>query len=80
MVLKKLLGSTASRSLVVVSVLRSAKRAIDRGNYVRAGLMLGVAVLAWKWLVVGMVAQGIVGLLRKDDSSSAADSSTSKAA
>ncbi|MDG5819611.1 hypothetical protein [Natronococcus sp. A-GB7] len=77
MVLKRLLGSTASRSLVVVSILKSVKRAVDRGNYVRAGLMLGVAVLAWKWVVVGMVAQGIVGLLRQDDS---ADASGSKPA
>ncbi|MFU8866928.1 hypothetical protein [Natronococcus sp.] len=77
MVLKKLLGSTATRSLTVVSVLGSAKRALERGNYVRAGLMLGVAVLAWKWVVIGMVAQGIVGLLMKDDSS---DASASKPA
>jgi hypothetical protein len=77
MVLKRLLGSTASRSLVVVSILKSVKRAVDRGNYVRAGLMLGVAVLAWKWVVVGMVAQGVVGLLRQDDS---ADTSGSKPA
>lgn len=80
MVLKRLLGSTATRSLAVVSILKSVKRAADRGNYVRAGLMLGVAVLAWKWVVVGMVAQGIVGLLRKGDSSSSSDSSASKAA
>ncbi|WP_293028209.1 hypothetical protein [Natronococcus sp.] len=77
MVLKRLLGSTASRSLVVVSILKSVKRAVDRGNYVRAGLMLGVAVLAWKWVVIGMIAQGIVGLLRKDDPG---DASASKPA
>ncbi|ELY58869.1 MULTISPECIES: hypothetical protein [Natronococcus] len=80
MVLKKLFGSTATRSLAVVSILKSAKRAVDRGNYVRAGLMLGVAVLAWKWVLIGMVAQGVVGLLRKDDSSDSPDTSTSKAA
>lgn len=68
MVLKKLLGSTATRSLTVVSVLGSAKRAYERGNHVRAVLMLGVAVLAWKWVMIGMVAQGVINLVRTDDS------------
>lgn len=69
MVLKKLLGSTATRSLTVVSVLKEAKRAIDRGNRVRAFLLLGVAVLAWKWMVVGLAAQGVLKLLRGGRSS-----------
>ena len=69
MVLKKLLGSTATRSLTVFSVLADAKRAFEHGNHVRGALMLGVAVLAWKWAIIGMAAQGVVKLLRKGGSS-----------
>ncbi|WP_339105551.1 hypothetical protein [Haloterrigena salinisoli] len=69
MVLKKLLGSKATRSLTVVSVLSDAKRAFDGGNRTRGLLLVGVAVLAWKWTVLGMAAQGIVKLLRRGGSS-----------
>ncbi|MFC4439744.1 MULTISPECIES: hypothetical protein [Natrialbaceae] len=69
MVLKKLLGSKATRSLTVFSVLAEAKRALDRGNRTRALLLLGVAALAWKWTIIGMAAQGVVKLLRKGGSS-----------
>ncbi|WP_265109279.1 hypothetical protein [Halosolutus halophilus] len=62
--LTKLLHSKATRSLTVVSVLRDAKTALDRGNRTRAIALLGVAVLAWKWTVVGLAAQGVVKLLR----------------
>lgn len=64
MVLKKLLGSRATRSLTVVSVLKEAKGALDRGNRTRAIALLGVAVLAWKWTVIGLAAQGLVKVLR----------------
>ena len=64
MVLTKLLGSRAARSLTVFSVLAEAKRAFDRGNQTRAVVLLGVAVLAWKWTVVGLVAQGVVKAFR----------------
>lgn len=67
MVLKRLLGSTATRSLTVVSVLGNAKRAYQRGNRARAALLFGVAVLAWKWVMVGMAAQGVINLFRSDD-------------
>lgn len=65
MVLKKLLGSKATRSLTVVSVLSEAKTAFGEGNRTRGILLLGVAGLAWKWTVIGLVAQGVVKLLRK---------------
>ncbi len=64
MVLKKLLGSTATRSLTVVSVLSEAKQAIENGNRSRGVLLLGVAVLAWKWTIIGLAAQGLLKLLR----------------
>ena len=69
MVLKKLLGSTATRSLTVVSVLSEAKQSFSDGKRLRAVLLLGVAVLAWKWMVVGLAAQGLLKLLRSGRSS-----------
>jgi hypothetical protein len=65
MVLRKLLGSKATRSLTVFSVLAEAKQSFDRGHRGRALLMLGVAAIAWKWTLAGMAAQGLVRLLRK---------------
>ena len=64
MALKRLLGSKATRSFTVLSVVLEAKRAIDRGNRTRAVALLAIAMLAWKWAVVGMAAQGVVKLLR----------------
>ena len=64
MALSRLLGSKATRSFTVLSVVLEAKRAIDRGNRTRAVALLAVAVLAWKWAVLGMAAQGVVKLLR----------------
>lgn len=64
MALKRLLGSRATRSLTVLSVVLEAKRSIDRGNKVRAAALLVVAALAWKWAMLGMVAQGVVKVLR----------------
>ncbi|WP_440766354.1 hypothetical protein [Natronorubrum sp. DTA7] len=63
MILKKLLGSTVTRSLTVVSVLSEAKKSFSEGRRTRALLLLGVAVLAWKWMVVGLAAQGLLKLL-----------------
>ncbi|WP_049928860.1 hypothetical protein [Halopiger goleimassiliensis] len=60
----KLLGSKTTRSLTVVSVLAEAKRAFNGGNRTRAILLLGVAVLAWKWAVIGLAAQGVIKLVR----------------
>ncbi|AXR83296.1 hypothetical protein [Natrarchaeobaculum sulfurireducens] len=62
--LKRLLGSRATRSLTVLSVCKAAKRAFDRGSRTRAVLLLGLAVLAWKWAILGLVAQGVLTMLR----------------
>lgn len=64
MALKRLLGSKMTRSLTVLSVVLEAKRSLDRGNKVRAVALLAVAALAWKWAMLGMVAQGVVKVLR----------------
>lgn len=63
--LKRLLGSRATRSLTVLSVLKEAKQAFEGGNRVRAAALLGVAALAWKWSVIGMAAQGLIKLIRR---------------
>ncbi|SEW27664.1 hypothetical protein [Natrinema salifodinae] len=65
MPLTKLLGSKATRSLTVFSVLAEAKREFGRGNRTRGVLLLGVAVLAWKWTVIGLAAQAVVKVLRR---------------
>lgn len=72
MVLRKLLGSKATRSLTVLSVLAEAKRAFKRGERIHAVLLLGVAVIAWKWTIIGMVAQGLLKLFRKGRGGSSA--------
>ncbi|WP_255191825.1 hypothetical protein [Natronobeatus ordinarius] len=64
MALQRLLGSKMTRSLTVLSVVLEAKRSLDRGNMVRAVALLAVAALAWKWAMLGMVAQGVVKVLR----------------
>ncbi len=64
MPLKRLLGSRATRSLTVLSVLTEAKRAFDRNNRTRALVLLGVAVIAWKWTVIGLAAQGLLKAVR----------------
>ncbi|AHG00504.1 polyphosphate kinase [Halostagnicola larsenii XH-48] len=65
MALTRLLGSRATRSLTVLSVLVEAKRSFDRGKRIRGVLLLVVAVFAWKWALIGMAAQGVVKLLRR---------------
>ncbi|EMA37840.1 hypothetical protein [Halobiforma nitratireducens] len=64
MPLTKLLGSKATRTVTVVTVLAEAKRAFAHGKRTRGLALLAVAVLTWKWTVVGLAAQGVVKLLR----------------
>ncbi|WP_247730697.1 hypothetical protein [Halovivax limisalsi] len=64
MVISKLLGSKATRSLTVVSALNQARRALQRGRRLRAAAYLGLAVLAWKWTVISLATQGILRVAR----------------
>ncbi|MFP9190727.1 hypothetical protein ACLI4Q_03540 [Natrialbaceae archaeon A-CW1-1] len=65
MVLKRFLGSSATRTLTVVSVVVEAKRALENGSRLRAMALLVVAALAWKWALVGLVAQSVVKGVRR---------------
>ncbi|MCU4743222.1 hypothetical protein OB955_05470 [Halobacteria archaeon AArc-m2/3/4] len=67
--LTKFLGSKATRTLTSLSVARSAKRELDNGNRTRAIALAVVAIVAWKWTLVGMAAQGIVSLIRRSGGS-----------
>lgn len=58
MSVRKLLGSTSS--VVVLSVLVQAGRELRRGDYRLGSVLLGLALLAYRSTVVGLVAQ--VGL------------------
>ena len=60
----RLLGSKATRSMTVLSVLVEARRSMKRGNKQRAMLLLVAALLAWKWTVVGLAAQGAARAFR----------------
>lgn len=64
MVVRKFFGSAAGRFATVGSLVAQAKRALDRGNRLRAVGLLVVAALAWKWAILGVVAHGIIKLLR----------------
>ena len=64
MAIQRLLGSKTTRTFTVLAVLFEAKRAFDRGNQTRSLLLLGVAVLAWKWTIIGLAAQGVLKGLR----------------
>ncbi|MFP8955578.1 hypothetical protein ACLI4Y_02535 [Natrialbaceae archaeon A-CW3] len=65
MVLKRLIGSSATRTLTVVSVVVEAKRALESGSRVRAMALLVVAALAWKWALIGLVAQSVLKAVRR---------------
>ncbi|MFC6836319.1 hypothetical protein [Halomarina ordinaria] len=55
--LSKLLASKSSRRLSALSMLVQAARALYRGNRRVGALLLGAAVLSYRWSVVGLVAE-----------------------
>ncbi len=54
MVLKKLLGSKWSRRFSVVSVVVTGVRALLRGNRRIGVLLVGLALLAYRWSPLGI--------------------------
>lgn len=54
MVLKRLLGSKWSRLFSVVAVLYSGIRALIEGNRGVGALLIGVALLAYRWSPLGI--------------------------
>jgi len=54
MVLKRLLGSKWSRLFSVVAVLYNGLRALLRGNRGVGALLIGVALLAYRWSPLGI--------------------------
>ncbi|MFW6321108.1 MAG: hypothetical protein ACOC0Z_04605 [Halohasta sp.] len=55
MVLTKLLGSTWARRLSVVTVLVNGVRALLRGNRRVGALLIGLALLAYRWSPLGIL-------------------------
>ncbi|MFC6719544.1 hypothetical protein ACFQGT_13855 [Natrialbaceae archaeon GCM10025810] len=64
MALSKLLRSPGTRLLTVGSLFVEAKRAFERGNRARAAGLAVLAVLSWKFALIGLGAQGILKLVR----------------
>ncbi|MFO7833752.1 MAG: hypothetical protein R6V31_06790 [Halohasta sp.] len=54
MVLKRLLGSKWSRLFSVVAVLYNGLRALLQGNRGVGALLIGVALLAYRWSPLGI--------------------------
>jgi len=65
MVLKRLLGSKASRMLTVISALTQAGREFQRGDQRAGALLVGLAALAYRSTVVGILAQGVLWWVRR---------------
>jgi len=55
MVIKRLLGSKWSRLFSLVSVLINGIRALFRGNRRIGALLIGIALLAYRWSPLGIV-------------------------
>jgi|GEM_PF-260024 len=65
MVLKRLLGSKASRSLTVVSALAQAAREFRRGDSKAGALLVGLGALAYRSTAASVLAQGFLWWYRR---------------
>lgn len=65
MVLKRLLGSKASRSITVVSALAQAAREFRRGDSRVAALLVALAALAYRSTAASVLAQGFLWWYRR---------------
>lgn len=54
MVIKRLLGSKRSRLFSLVTVLINGIRALRRGNRRIGALLIGIALLAYRWSPLGI--------------------------
>lgn len=66
MVLKRLLG-LGSKRLRAITILAAAARAIRDGRLLRGAGLAVASVLAWKYFVVALVIETLLGLIRRDD-------------
>ncbi len=66
MIFKRLLG-LGSKRLRTLAVLGAAVKAIRAGRLLRGVGLIVLAVLAWKYFLVAMVAEALVGALRRHD-------------
>lgn len=73
MVLKRLLRWPGSKALTIGSLAVEAKRALERGNKLRAVALLILAALAWKWAALALVAQGLLRVFRRGGGSPSGD-------
>lgn len=67
MALKRLLG-LGSKRLHALTILVTAGKALLGGRPLRGAGLVVVAALAWKYFLVAMVAEVLLGALRGDDS------------
>jgi len=65
MVLKRLLGSKASRSLTVVSALGQAVREFRRGDSKAGALLVALGALAYRSTAASVLAQGFLWWYRR---------------
>lgn len=74
MALKRLLG-LGSKRLRALTILGAAGKALVGGRPLRGAALVVVAALAWKYFVIAMVAELLLGALRRDDNEAEAPDS-----
>ncbi|MDL5363640.1 hypothetical protein [Halalkalicoccus sp. NIPERK01] len=74
---KRLLG-LGSKRLRALTILAAAGKALRKGRPLRGAGLMVVAALAWKYFLVAMVAEALLGALRGDDSKDDPDAPSSE--